>query len=157
MDIQTEKLRARPASGSQPVSPQEATALLSSCLALVRPVGMTAEEAGDWLGVAVGEVIHYPAAALHYAAVEARRTCTHHSQIIPAIVEAADERMAHYRRMADLSAPVPMEALPPPPALSPEEFDRIVAERGVALSAHLDRGSIISNGDGTFRPSGQPT
>jgi hypothetical protein len=125
--------------------------LLSSCLALVRPVGMTADEAEDWLGVAVGEVIHYPASVLHYAAVEARRTCTHHSQIVPAIVEAVDERMAHHRRMAELSAPIDLPALPAPPPLSDEEFERIVAERGVALSAHLDRGVILSNGDGTFR------
>lgn len=111
---------------------------------------MTADEAGDWLSVAVGEVIHYPAAALHHAAGEARRTCTHHSQIVPAIIEAADERMAHFRRMAELSAPIDLPALPPPPPLSEEEFERIVSERGVALSAHLDRGSIISNGDGTF-------
>lgn len=124
---------------------------MSSCLALVRPVGMTPSEADDWLSVAVGEVIRYPASVLHHAAVEARRTCTHHSQIVPAIIEAADERMAHHRRMAELSVPIDLPALPPPPSLSDDEFDRIVAERGVALSAHLDRGAIISNGDGTFR------
>jgi hypothetical protein len=128
--------------------------LLSSCLALVRPVGMTPSEADDWLSVAVGEVLRYPAGVLDTAAVEARRTCTHHSQIVPTIVEAADERMAHLRRMAELSAPIDLPALPPPPELSDHEFDRIVAERGIALSAHIDRGSIISNGDGTFiRPN----
>jgi hypothetical protein len=98
----------------------------------------------------LGAVAHYPASVLHTAAVEARRTCTHHSQIVPAIIEAADERMAHLRRMAELSAPIDLPALPAPPELSDQEFDRIVAERGIALSAHIDRGSIISNGDGTF-------
>jgi hypothetical protein len=105
----------------------------------------------DWLGVALGEVVKYPPDVIDYAAGEARRTCTHHAQIVPTIIEAAEERMAHRRRMADLSAPIDLPQLPPPPALSDEEFERIVAERGVALSAHLDRGVIISNGDGTFR------
>jgi len=112
---------------------------------------MTAAEAEDWLGVAVGEVLQYPAAVLHEAAVEARRTCTHHAQIVPTLTAAAEERMEHYRRMAELSAPVPVQALPPPPELSDDEFDRIVTERGLALSAHIDRGLIVSNGDGTFR------
>ncbi len=52
---------------------------------------------------------------------------------------------------ARLPSPTPTVALPPPPELSDEEFERIVAGRGIPLSAHLDRGSIISNGDGTFR------
>lgn len=125
--------------------------MLSSCLALVRPVGMTQGEAEDWLRVAVGEVLAYPAGVLHEAAVETRRTCTHHSQIVPALVAAAEERMAHFRRMAEFSVPIPVPQLPPPPPLSEAEFERIVAERGQALSAYLDRGVILSNGDGTFR------
>jgi hypothetical protein len=129
---------------------------LSTCLALVRPVGMTVDEAEDWIRVAVGELLEYPAGVLHEAAVETRRTCTHHSQIVPSIVSAADERMAHIRRMAELSVPIDLPALPPPPLLSDGDFERIVAERGVALSAHLDRGSIVSNGDGTFRRTGHP-
>jgi hypothetical protein len=128
-----------------------ATALLTSCLALVRPVGMADSEALDWLGVALGEVAHYPVDVLDYAASEARRTCTHHAQIVPAIIASADERMAHRRRMAELSVPIDLPKLPAPPEISDEDFERIVAERGVALSAHLDRGTIISNGDGTFR------
>ena len=115
---------------------------------------MTPDEAEDWLAVAVGEVLQYPAGVLHEAAVEARRTCTHHAQIIPAIIEAAEERMAHRRRLADLSVPIVVELLPPPPELSPEQFELIVAERGLALSSALDRGTIISNGDGTFRLPG---
>lgn len=108
-------------------------------------------EAVDWLSVALGEVNHYPADVLDYATAEARRTCTHHAQIVPAVIAAAEERMAHRRRMAELSAPIDLPKLPAPPLLSDEEFDRIVSERGLALSSHLDRGVIISNGDGTFR------
>lgn len=124
--------------------------MLSSCLALVRPVGMTPSEAEDWLGVAVGEVLRYPAAVLHQAAVEARRTCTHHAQIVPAIVREADELMEQRRRSAELSAPI-VPQLPPPQPLSDDEFARVVEERGLALSAYIDRGVIVSNGDGTFR------
>jgi hypothetical protein len=112
---------------------------------------MTPGEAEDWLRVAVGEVLEYPAGVLHEAAIDVRRTCTHHSQIVPALVASAEERMAYVRRMAEFSAPVALPRLPPPPPLSVDEFERIVAERGVALSAYLDRGVIVSNGDGTFR------
>ena len=78
---------ARPASVSQPVSPQEAVALLTSCLALVRPVGMTEDEAEDWLSVALGVVGEYSASSLRVAARKAQKSCTHHAQIVPTIVE----------------------------------------------------------------------
>lgn len=115
---------------------------------------MTAGEAEDWLRVAVGEVLKYPANVLHHAAGEARRTCTHHAQIVPTIIAEADERMAHIRRMAELSVPLGTPRLSPPPAMSDAEFERITGERGLELSACLDRGEIISNGDGTFRRPG---
>lgn len=77
-------------SGSQRVTPEQATALLTACLALVRPVGMTEDETEDWLGVAVGEVLGFSLPVLDRACADARRTCTHHSQIIPAVIAAAE-------------------------------------------------------------------
>lgn len=141
--------RGRSANDLQPTPLDMAIALLTACLALVRPAGMTDNEVEDWLRVAVQTVGEYPPRVLDAACLEARRTCTHYSQIVPAIVAAAEPEMAVLRRMAEWN--VPQLAPPPPPRLTDEEFDRIVAERGLALSAHIDRGLIISNGDGTFR------
>ena len=51
---------------------------------------MTADEAEDWLSVAIGEVTHYPATVLRDATAQVRKTCTHHAQIIAALAKAAD-------------------------------------------------------------------
>lgn len=81
---------ARQASASLHASPQEVVALLTSCLALVRPVGMTEDEAEDWLSVALGVVAEYSATSLRLAARKAQKTCTHHAQIVPAIVKECE-------------------------------------------------------------------
>jgi hypothetical protein len=64
---------------------------LQRCFALVRPVGMTDSAARDWLAVAVAEVRNIPPATLQRACAEVRQTATHHGQIIPALVKAAQE------------------------------------------------------------------
>lgn len=111
---------------------------------------MTEGEAADWLRVAVREVLQYPSHVLREAAVTARRTCTHHAQIIPALIAEADELFAMARKLA-VPPPVPRLAPPPIDRMDQESFERITAEKGLALSWCLDRGEIISNGDGTFR------
>src|SRR5690606_16469726 len=42
---------------------------------------------------------HLPPHILDRAALEARRTCTHHSQIVPAIIREADELIERQRRI----------------------------------------------------------
>jgi hypothetical protein len=64
---------------------------LQRCFALVRPVGMTDSAAEDWLAVAVAEVRHIRPEILARACAEVRQTATHHGQIIPAVVKAAQE------------------------------------------------------------------
>lgn len=64
---------------------------LQRCLALVRPVGMTDGAARDWLAAAAAELRSIPPAVLERACAEARKTVTHHGQIIPAIVAASAE------------------------------------------------------------------
>jgi len=66
---------------------------LQRCFALVRPVGMTDSAARDWLTAAAAEVRHIPPATLARACAEARKTVTHHGQIIPAITAASAEAM----------------------------------------------------------------
>ena len=137
----------------QPASPQEVVALLTSCLALVRPVGMTANEAEDWLSVAVGVVIEYPAVYLRSAAREAQRTCTHHSHIVPAMV-------AHCERNApppDPFAWARCSALPAPdlprlasPKLTQADVDTMTPElvrMGLTCGALIrdDHGNVLVN------------
>ncbi len=64
---------------------------LQRCFALVRPVGMTDSAARDWLAAAAAELRTIPPATLARACSEARKTVTHHGQIIPAIVAASAE------------------------------------------------------------------
>lgn len=48
--------------------------------------------------VAAGEVAHIHADLLTEACAEARRTCTHHGQIVPKIVKETADRMDARRR-----------------------------------------------------------
>ena len=110
---------ARPESASLHASPQEVVALLTSCLALVRPVGMTEDEAEDWLSVAIGAVIEYSATSLRAAARKAQKTCTHHAQIVPAIVEHCEAYgpITQVWKGAWANIPEQMLAAPETPAL----------------------------------------
>lgn len=69
----------------------ETVATLASCLALVRPVGMAQADADEWLRVAAREVAHLPSELLTYGCAQARKTCTHHGQIIPSIIKTVGE------------------------------------------------------------------
>lgn len=64
---------------------------LQRCFALVRPVGMTDSAARDWLAAAVAELRDIPPSTLARACAEARKTVTHHAQIIPAIIAASKD------------------------------------------------------------------
>lgn len=125
-------------------------ALLTSCLSLVRPVGMSEGEAEDWLSVAVGEVLNYPAHVLQAAASEARRTCTHHAQIVPAIIKAAEAAAPRHDPLVSAVQGVPsiasVTALPAPDR-------RITQEMVEAMSPELVRmgltcGALIRDADG---------
>jgi hypothetical protein len=115
----------------------QAIALLTTCLALVRPVGFTDDNARDWLRVAAGEIGYIPFGILENACGEARRTATHHAQIVPAIIKYADERLAHARSI-DIAAPrEPMFALPREPRWIPtlEELEQLKANAAASLRA----------------------
>lgn len=62
---------------------------------MVRPAWMTDETAAEWLTVAASDLAHMDVRTVAAAAKEARATCTHHGQIIPAILASravSDER-----------------------------------------------------------------
>ena len=108
------KAPARSANASQRDTRAERVAILTSCLALVRPAGMSADDVEDWIGVALGEVLDMPLLILSDAAAEARKSCTHHAQIIPAIFKAAAGPLA-YKRSIDRFVSDMRPALPAPP------------------------------------------
>lgn len=62
---------------------------ISSCLALVKPVGMSDDMATEWLAVAAGELLDLTRNALKAGCAHARRTCTHHAQIVPTVLAEA--------------------------------------------------------------------
>jgi hypothetical protein len=121
-----EKRPDRRGNGWQPATPQQAVALLTSCLALVRPVGMPESEAEDWLAVALSEVSAYPADVLAIGASEARRTATHHAQIVPTICRECDPIMATRQRLARLPK-IPRDDTPrlPAPKLTQDDVGRL--------------------------------
>jgi hypothetical protein len=109
--------------------PTEASALLTQCLALVRPVGFSDENANAWLTTAVGDVLEIPADILRDACRHARKTADHHSKVLPAIFAYADPEIK--ARRSHIIAVVPDKpALPAPDQWMPAdgELDRIKQE-----------------------------
>lgn len=125
---------------------EQIVAHLSGCLALVRPVGMSDEQADEWLTVAAQSLGGFSLSTIAGAASVARRKCRHHSEIVPAIVAECEEATK-----PDPFAMPEHRLLPKPRvALTQEQFDQIVAERSLALSCALDMGLIVSDGQGNF-------
>lgn len=106
---------------------QVSIGILSACLALVRPVGMTEAETVDWLQVAAETLAHIPLHILERGAWSARAKCTHHSQIVPTIVTETQQALdLHNRprspallRLVKPEGPSPTEPLPDPATLMP--------------------------------------
>lgn len=67
---------------------------LNRALNLVRPVGMNDEVASDWLASGLAEFRHLSDAAYLAGVRIARRTCTHHAQIVPTILEEGEKAQA---------------------------------------------------------------
>lgn len=89
---------------------------LAGCFALVRPVSMTDDAAAEWLAVAANELAGYETCLLRSGTAHARRTCTHHGQIIPAIIKKMED-MTPWRMGQPLDRRLPnrvREQLPPP-------------------------------------------
>ena len=118
-----------------PAEPKLLVAELASCLTLVAPSGMSADDRTEWLKVARMTVGDIPADPFRWACKEARKTCKFASEIVPAIVKAAAER-THWLRLSARYASEDLErinqvALPEPEYVKPEEL--------AALRASLER------------------
>lgn len=114
--------------------------MLSTCLALVKPVGMSAEDAQAWLRVAAGELAHLPPELLERGCALARKTCSYHGQIVPTITKETEEEYQAMKSCAQYEArqASKAQALPKPEAWVPVdgELERIKAEVARALKAN---------------------
>lgn len=81
----------RPRSGSSSASVADIMPHLAASFSLVRPVGMGDDAAEEWLAVAATELVGYPSHLIEIACSTARQTCTHHAQIVPAIIAGLKE------------------------------------------------------------------
>lgn len=111
----------------QPATSDQFAAELTSCLALVVPVGMSEEARREWLAVAWATLKHLPPDLLSVACQEARKSCDHPSKIVPAITAYAEPRLRDRKWMEREFPSTP--ALPAPSKKSP--YDR----RGEPMSA----------------------
>lgn len=98
---------------------------------------MSDQSAGEWLAVAATELAHIPATTLRLAAAEARKTCNHHGQIIPAIL--ASDAVKRWEAGERLSRSVSMDGTPrlEKPRWRPEpgETAQIIAKAAESLGA----------------------
>ena len=89
-----------PATATPPNSPSQnlawRAAELNRALALLRPVSMSDETASDWLAAAIAETADMPDALFRQGVSEARKSCTFHGQLVPAI-RAPQKRVDDYR------------------------------------------------------------
>lgn len=113
---------------------------------------MTDAEAQEWLTVSAKRLVEYPPEIVADACFDAQGECTHYSQITPKVVAYCKTAHAKQLRVQEQrdrwQSPIP--ALPKP-EMDQEEFDRIVAERGLALSCALDEGRIVRTDSGFQR------
>lgn len=112
---------------------------------------MSDDEAGEWLSVAASELSEYPQDIIASACKLARRTCTHHSQIVPLLVADCEDSMKTRRFLARPAPPIPpsrqiaYEAPPPYVPMTQAEVDalpRHLVTIGVAC------GALIRDADG---------
>lgn len=159
------KPKPLPASRSSVAHPRLATAAqeelvgqVAACLTLCAPAAMSIEDRSEWVAVAVGEIAHYPREVLIDACRHARRNCRHPAQIIPAIVQFADEAEVELRRdIARAASPRLRLASPPPPRqaskLTQADVDALAPE---FVKLGLAAGFLIRNAAGrvTLAPDG---
>jgi len=143
----------------KPASQRQTIACVSTCLALVRPVGMSDEMASEWLHIASDDLAIFPVDILMAGCKHARRTCDHYSKIVPAVFAYCEEAMA-MRRLA--LRPRAAVALPAPkvPNRQPMTADELTWLNGPGeLRATLRRlglsaGALAENEDGTVSETG---
>lgn len=129
--------------------------MLTACLSLVRPAGMSPNDADTWLMVAAEELRDIPEDLLADGCKHARRTATHHREIVALVIGHTKDALATRKRLRRHALDA-RNALPAPGRhrLTQDEVDEIVQERGRRMSVYRDNGMIVERG-GCFYPGGR--
>lgn len=117
-------------SGLEPATREQFAVELTSCLALVAPVGMTEEARREWLSVAWATLKHLPPDILARGCREARLKCDHPAKIVPTIIDETRQAMVWRREGARWDGPTPR--LPRPDYCTPAQAAEILREFGLA-------------------------
>lgn len=81
-----------------------AIAQIASCLALVRPVGMSDGMAEEWVRIASRDLHAFPDRAIAAACQKARMICNHHGKILPTVIEECERITAEVARKREYDA-----------------------------------------------------
>lgn len=135
-----------------PASPAFVAAHLTGCLTLVRPVGMTDDQAEEWLSIAAQDLAHYPEDIIVWCCAQARRVCRHHSEIVPKMIELCDETIELRRRgmRPRIAHSEQREQIPAPP-LDMDWINGSGTLQSLLRKIGLENGHLLENGDGTVR------
>jgi hypothetical protein len=116
----------------EPATREQFAIELTSCLALVVPVGMTEEARREWLAVAWQTLNHLPSDLLSGGCLEARKTADHPSKIVPAIIGYAEPRLENRKRIErDYPLALPDPERSEPNYCTPEEAAEILRQYGL--------------------------
>jgi hypothetical protein len=132
----------------EPATFPEFIRLVTPCLALVAPAGMSEGDKDAWFDAAYIALGHLPADMLADGATKAIRTADHPSKIVPAITAATAEWLAGRRRFAEAARP--SHALPAPSKhrQSPEERASVTRKMGSLVAELVARNGDMMNGRG---------
>lgn len=112
---------------------------------------MTEQETEDWLSVAVGVIGEQSRSVIARAALEAQKTCTHHSQIVPSIMKFCEERDKPSQLGNLVANCPPFVAQPqlPAPKMTQADVDAMSPElvrMGLTCGALIERdGKVVVN------------
>ena len=121
---------------TQPNSQEHTSAIinhLNACLTMVRPAWMSDESAAEWLAIAATDLRHLDLKTLAQAAREARGKCTHHGQIVPAILES--KAVAEERSFKALKRGLGWDGPPAPRLTGKSEVQQLIQATANDLTA----------------------
>lgn len=124
-------------SGLEPATREQFAVELTSCLALVVPVGMTEDARREWLSVAWQTLKDLPPDVLEKGCRAARLKCDHPAKIVPKIIEETRDWMATRRESARYEV-VPEARRIAPNYCTPAEAAEILREFGLKRDPEQD-------------------
>lgn len=127
-----------------PADAGEFITILTPCLQLVAPVGMSLDDRDTWFEAAMLALADVPADLLQRGALVAMKEADHPAKIVPAIMREVGDSLAARRRNVQMGARVKSEApaLPAPGGEQPTaaEIDAICKRFSVGRYSRADGG-----------------